>query len=280
MSITVVIPAFNAQETIAVAIGSAWSAGCQEVIVVDDGSNDNTGKIAKELECTLLTQENQGAAMARRRGAEAASTPYLTFLDADDRLLSPGVGASLRIAEKCTESKKQFSCIIGLTKTDTGILMPTWPEGITITSLLARATAPGPPAAMVWNLPALRAILASDPTPLNPRFAEDYEFLIRAAKYSEIVTHSEPCCIYTTSGGKSARHPLADMKAVENIRRYYAEQYGIRIRKRGAGELKAMSRFRRAFSTDSRLEKSFWYLAAAAASPWTLTGRAYRRARR
>jgi glycosyltransferase involved in cell wall biosynthesis len=85
---TVVIPAFNAAATLARAIESvcAQSWPAHEIIVVDDGSSDDTAQVAGSFDdaVKLIRQPNSGVATARNAGAQAASGDWLAFLDADD----------------------------------------------------------------------------------------------------------------------------------------------------------------------------------------------------
>ncbi|PNU19972.1 hypothetical protein C2E25_09885 [Geothermobacter hydrogeniphilus] len=87
-SIAVVIPACNAEQTIAAAIRSvlAQVAPPEEIIVVDDGSVDDTAGVVTGLfdSVRLIRQPNQGAAVARQTGTAAATTDYIAYLDADD----------------------------------------------------------------------------------------------------------------------------------------------------------------------------------------------------
>lgn len=84
--ISVVIPAHNAERFLAEAVASVraqtWPAA--EIIVVDDGSTDETARLAEQLGLKVLSQAQAGAGAARNRGAEAATGEWLAFLDADD----------------------------------------------------------------------------------------------------------------------------------------------------------------------------------------------------
>jgi glycosyltransferase involved in cell wall biosynthesis len=96
-SVSAVIPAYNAVETLLLAVASAVSQDLKprEVIVVDDGSSDGTSDLVQRLAevdpaVRLLRQrENSGPAAARRAGVEASSGELVAFLDADDAWL-PG----------------------------------------------------------------------------------------------------------------------------------------------------------------------------------------------
>lgn len=85
---SVVIPAFNAEATLARAIESvrAQSWPAHEIIVVDDGSTDATAGVARQVgdAVRLLRQNNSGVSAARNAGAAAATGDWLAFLDADD----------------------------------------------------------------------------------------------------------------------------------------------------------------------------------------------------
>ena len=86
--ISVIIPAYNAAETIEAALGSveAQTVRPHEVIVVDDGSSDGTAELvaARHPEAKLVRQANQGCGMARNTGVRVSSGNWLAFLDADD----------------------------------------------------------------------------------------------------------------------------------------------------------------------------------------------------
>lgn len=85
---SIVVPAYNAAETIERCLLSAIGHPRSEVIVVDDGSTDGTEKIVREFErrrgVKLIVQGNLGATNARNRGLEAASGEFVLFLDSDD----------------------------------------------------------------------------------------------------------------------------------------------------------------------------------------------------
>jgi glycosyltransferase involved in cell wall biosynthesis len=92
--VSILIPAYNAQRWIASsiesAIGQSWPR--KEIIVVDDGSTDQTLAVARRFaskEVMVTTQTNQGAAAARNKALALSQGDYIQWLDADD-LLSRG----------------------------------------------------------------------------------------------------------------------------------------------------------------------------------------------
>jgi glycosyltransferase involved in cell wall biosynthesis len=91
ITISAVIPAYNAEKYIARAIDSVLNQTCpvDEIIVVDDGSVDNTADVIKGYgdRVQYIHQDNGGECAARNTGVQAASSKWIAFLDADDEWL-------------------------------------------------------------------------------------------------------------------------------------------------------------------------------------------------
>jgi glycosyltransferase involved in cell wall biosynthesis len=101
---SVVIPAFNAEQTLTAAIESVLmqTIAPTAVIVVDDGSTDRTVEIARTYapHVTVLQQANAGPGAATTRGIEAVTTPLLACNDADDIWLPDKAAAQLEWLEQ------------------------------------------------------------------------------------------------------------------------------------------------------------------------------------
>ncbi len=86
--VSLVIPAYNASDTLPIAVSSMLRQTYDpiEIIVVDDGSDDNTAEVATQLspDVRVVRQSNCGLPIARNVGARAAKGEYIAFLDADD----------------------------------------------------------------------------------------------------------------------------------------------------------------------------------------------------
>jgi glycosyltransferase involved in cell wall biosynthesis len=93
MLVSILIPAYNAEKWVAQTIESALSQTWpkKEIILVDDGSTDNSLKIMKRMESKIvkiISQENKGASAARNKAMAFAQGDYIQWLDSDD-LLAP-----------------------------------------------------------------------------------------------------------------------------------------------------------------------------------------------
>jgi glycosyltransferase involved in cell wall biosynthesis len=93
--ISIVIPVYNAAAEIRQCLVSIFRSSWPyfEVIVVDDGSTDNSMEIANEYQCLVLgTGSNQGPAHARNLGVDRARADIILFLDADTELPANALG--------------------------------------------------------------------------------------------------------------------------------------------------------------------------------------------
>jgi glycosyltransferase involved in cell wall biosynthesis len=87
--VSVILPVFNGERYLAEAVESVL---CQtfrklELIVIDDGSTDGSGRVARSYDSSRLRyrfQENQGLSAARNKGVSISKGEFLSFLDADD----------------------------------------------------------------------------------------------------------------------------------------------------------------------------------------------------
>lgn len=96
--ISVIIPCYNQANFLEDAIRSVQKQTHQnyEIIVVNDGSTDNTSQVAAAFPAVrLIEQENKGLAAARNVGLSESKGEYLVFLDADDRLLPDALETGL-----------------------------------------------------------------------------------------------------------------------------------------------------------------------------------------
>lgn len=89
--VSIIIPVYNREKSIKFCLESISNLNCQdfEVIIIDDGSKDNSGLICRDFCNThknfkYYYQENSGVSNARNHGIRKASSKWITFIDSDD----------------------------------------------------------------------------------------------------------------------------------------------------------------------------------------------------
>src|SRR5699024_6576309 len=89
MKVSIIIPVYNAENTIKETIASISSTYDHEIICINDGSKDKSAEVISDLSqdnIVLLNRENKGAAATRNEGISIATGEYIMFCDADDKL--------------------------------------------------------------------------------------------------------------------------------------------------------------------------------------------------
>ncbi len=120
--ISVIIPAYNSEKFIKRTIQSVLNQTYKdfEVIIVDDGSTDNTKEVVEEFQkkdsrIKYLWQENSGApARPKNKGIKESKGKYIAFLDHDDEWLPEKLEKQLVLFEKQKNSKLRFVSSWGL----------------------------------------------------------------------------------------------------------------------------------------------------------------------
>jgi GT2 family glycosyltransferase len=184
--VTVVIPAFNAEKTIAEALNSVMlqTVPPAQVIVVDDGSTDNTrlavAPLMLEHGCIeYVFQSNAGPAAARNKGVSLATAELIALLDADDKWLPAHLETHLCELAKDPKLGLSFSRCQFMTtdgrKTPKGTRVPA--RSLTREQLLASNPA-GTCSGLVFRKEVWDT---AGPMRTDMRFAEDQEWLFRVA---------------------------------------------------------------------------------------------------
>ena len=115
MLVSIIIPVFNCQDWLTYAISSAINQEKSniEVIIINDGSTDNSLKVATNFisdKVKLFSQENRGASSARNLGLKYSKGDYIQFLDGDDILSESKIKKQIEIlqneGDNCVASGK------------------------------------------------------------------------------------------------------------------------------------------------------------------------------
>ena len=107
MDLSIIIPVCNVEQYIGSCLESIYRQGLRdedfELIIVNDGSTDNSMEVVKEMEShhhniLIINQENAGPSVSRNAGMEKAIGEYVLFVDSDDLLMNNGLSVLLQKA--------------------------------------------------------------------------------------------------------------------------------------------------------------------------------------
>lgn len=105
--VSIILPVYNAGEELKQAVSSVLKNTVDdwEIIIINDGSTDNTGEVGRKLAASdpkirYFEQENGGPALARNTAMEKARGKYIMFLDADDEFLPDMIEKMVTAAEE------------------------------------------------------------------------------------------------------------------------------------------------------------------------------------
>ena len=188
--VSIVIPCHNQARFLSEAIESAigQTHPAIEIVVVDDGSTDDTSQVAGRFESVHhVSQANHGAPRARNAGLEKATGELVLFLDADDRLLPDAVSRGIA----ALEAHSDWACVTGHVRVidRSGAAVDTPPQGHAggdqFVALL-RSNYIWTPGAVLYRRSALDAAGAFDPA---AGASADYELNLRLARRFAIGCH-------------------------------------------------------------------------------------------
>lgn len=113
--VSILVPLYNSEKYIAETIENCLNQSYEniEIIIVNDGSTDNSLQIAREYEekhdkIKVFTQENLGAPAARNKAFERSSGDYIQYLDADDLLHKDKISSQMQRIEKENDNDATF----------------------------------------------------------------------------------------------------------------------------------------------------------------------------
>ena len=202
--ISVIITTYNYERFVRDAIDSvlAQTRLPDEIVVIDDGSTDNTRKIVDEYadrHVTYIWQENAGAGAARNRGIAATTGEFVAFLDADDIWLP-------------TRLERQECLLIDHPDAVLATGHMIWwdvarnqrrferfgdmPSAKIQREILVRNVVGNPSMVLVRR----NALDAAGPYDRRLRWGQDWELFIRITRVGEVVTVDEPVIVYRWHG--------------------------------------------------------------------------------
>jgi glycosyltransferase involved in cell wall biosynthesis len=209
--VSVVIPCYNQGHFLAEAISSvraACSTPPVEIIVVDDGSTDDTRAVAERFDhVQVFSQPNARLAGARNRGLKEARGDYVVFVDADDRLAPGGIDAGVAAAAAHPECALVFGRCLMMSSEGAVLPTPLQPriERDHYRELLLQNYIWMPAMAMIRR----EALQSSGAFTSDANAAADYELYLRIARKHRIYDHATVVAHYrrhdTNMSGNATR---------------------------------------------------------------------------
>jgi glycosyltransferase involved in cell wall biosynthesis len=234
--VSVVIPCYNQAQFLREAIEGvlAQTHPRVELVVVDDGSSDNTvDVVAHYPRVRCVRQENRGVAEARNAGFRATSGQYVLFIDADDRLTPKAVEAHLR----CFAEHPQARFVVGDVQTIMGdesyrgsldrpvVVSAPWhisPANMEAHQYrhLLEVDHIANTIAVMFQRSAFEAV-GGFKTYFSP--AEDYELLLRTARVFPSAHHRTIVAYYRRHSANTTRQGLIMLRAMRRVMRSQRE---------------------------------------------------------
>jgi len=233
--VSVIIPTFNRAPLLPRAIDSirAQTFTDWEIILVDDGSTDDTAQLAQRYAGQLgdrfqyIHQSNAGSSAARNRGLDAARGQFVAFLDSDDEFLPQKLERQLELFDRCPQ--------LGLVYCDSSFITLQGVRRASVFDTKAPQARRVPYRQIAPNLCLCtdtfmthlltdyfvstisglvrREILADQIRfPVGYAYAEEWMFYLRVARVAPAGFVNEPLCLHHfTAGSLSRRDPAANV---------------------------------------------------------------------
>jgi glycosyltransferase involved in cell wall biosynthesis len=223
-TVSVLIPCFNQAHYLPAAIGSVrrQTLPCHELIVIDDGSTDETRSVAAALGARVISQRNRGLSEARNAGLAAATGEFVIVLDADDELLPGAIATGIA----AFGAQPEASAAVGRCQLmdAEGTTLPSTFRPIDTSDLYREWLSNN----FVWTPGAAifrRGTLASiGGFPPGLGGAADYAVYLRLARTGTVVYHPHEVVRYRQHESSMSRDPVLMLRlTLEVLRRERAE---------------------------------------------------------
>jgi len=218
--VSVVIPCYNHAHFLAEAIDSVMAQTWRdfEIIVVDDGSTDNTFQVASQYgSVRYVHQQNQGLSASRNTGLRHSKGDYLVFLDADDRLLPSALETGLhylKTYQKCAfvAGRCQFVARDGTPLSDSSPASADANKAAY--PALLRDTFIWNPASVMYRR---RVFESLSPFNVSLNAAEDWDLYLRIAREHPIYSYDSVIVEYRQHAANMSRNAALMLEATYTV---------------------------------------------------------------
>jgi glycosyltransferase involved in cell wall biosynthesis len=212
MKISVIIPAYNAARFLPRCLASvfAQTLSPHEVIVVDDGSTDDTAAVAERLGATVLRRPNGGISTARNTGIRHASGDWIALLDADDMWAPEKL-----VTQAAAIREDTVLAYTGVTHfDDTGIRASSQATNPISARAMIRYRSPFAPSSVLVRRDAM---LQSGGFREDVRTCEDWDMWFRLMPYGQFVAVPAALTLYYLYPGSASAQPDAMLRGLDQI---------------------------------------------------------------
>lgn len=224
MKITIIIPVYNGEKTILTTLKSCCSQTYEDIsiLVVNDGSTDKTKEIVEEFQrqdprVILMSKQNGGLVSARYFGAQAATTDYICFIDADD-FFEPN--AIRLMVENLNTSHADIVYSNFFVETSKGKLLffsnndfsMGYNRLSVIENVLKKKIAP-----TIWGKIIRRELFVKTSTPLNATIGEDVLFISQLLSYDTKISSINDNILHYVQYENSMVNIKSDKKNVQRL---------------------------------------------------------------
>jgi glycosyltransferase involved in cell wall biosynthesis len=216
MKISAIIPTYNYARYVRRAVDSALNQTypVAEVIVVDDGSTDNTREVLAEYgnRIRYVYQANRGLSGARNTGIREATSPWVAFLDSDDCWMPEKIERQVKLVEADpTVDLVYTASMLHFTDgrvTPTGVVEPSqlWPRFRYINSVT--------PSTVLIRRDLIMKAGGFDET---LRYCEDWEMWVRLGPKVKYAAVAEPSIAYQITPGSLSANVAQELATAERI---------------------------------------------------------------
>lgn len=219
--LSIIVPVYNVEKYLERCVNSLLDQDLPrdeyEIILINDGSTDNSYEIAKRLagehnNIVLLTQDNQGQSVARNRGIGVARGKYIMFVDSDDYVQDNVLAKLISIATNYQLEICIYQC---LAKWTDGSLhddmRQSFKTGIVVCG--EQLLLQGYEVSSIWNCLYLKSLILDNNVKFVPDILhEDVEFNMRIYPLAKRVMLTDEYCYYYCIHKESSTHGFDSRK--------------------------------------------------------------------